>query len=101
MAKEKQTGRSSGRTTTPGSDKKEIREKGIGFAIPASSYKFLLAGFLVVIVGFFLMAGGGSKDPNVFNPDIFSFRRITLAPLVVLAGFAFIGWAIMRRPANE
>jgi hypothetical protein len=47
------------------------------------------------------MAGGGSTDPNVFNPDIFSFRRITLAPVVVLFGFAFVGYAIMKREKKD
>jgi hypothetical protein len=44
------------------------------------------------------MAGGKSDDPNVFNPEIFSFWRITLAPIIVVGGFAFIGWAIMKKP---
>ena len=44
------------------------------------------------------MAGGASDDPNVFNEEIFSFRRITLAPIVVLFGFAFEIYAIMRKP---
>ena len=43
------------------------------------------------------MAGGGSDDPNVFNEDIYGFRRITLAPIVVLAGFAFEVYAIMKK----
>ena len=46
------------------------------------------------------MLGGKSDDPNVFNEDIFSFRRITLAPIVVLAGFIFEIWAIMKKPKN-
>jgi hypothetical protein len=46
------------------------------------------------------MVGGRSDDPNVFNKEIFNFRRITLSPLIVLAGFIFEIWAIMRRPKN-
>ncbi len=70
-----------------------------GFAIPKENYKFLLIGFLIIILGFTLMVGGGSDDPKVFNGDaLFSFRRITLAPIVVLAGFVFEIWAIMRKP---
>ncbi len=46
------------------------------------------------------MIGGGSDDPNVFNPEIFSFRRITLAPMVCLVGFITILVAIMWRPKN-
>jgi len=55
-------------------------------------------GFAVIIVGFILMAGGRSDDPKVFSDDIFSFRRVTLAPLIVLAGFIFEIYAIMKRP---
>jgi hypothetical protein len=46
------------------------------------------------------MIGGGSEDPNVFNPEIFSFRRITLAPIVVLAGFIIEVFAILYKPKN-
>ncbi|MDL2231393.1 DUF3098 domain-containing protein [Porphyromonadaceae bacterium OttesenSCG-928-L07] len=82
---------------------KETREPGNkpSFPMPVSSYKMILIGFGVVILGFVLMAGGGSENPDVFNYDIFSFRRITLAPIVVLLGFAFIFWAIMRKPKES
>ena len=53
------------------------------------------------VLGFMLMMGGKSQDPNVFNEnEIFSFRRITLAPIVVLAGFIFEIWAIMKKPKS-
>ena len=68
-----------------------------GFGIPRENYKFLLAGVAMIFIGYLLMMGGGSDDPNVFNPEIFSFRRITLAPLVCLGGFAVILVAIMRK----
>ena len=58
----------------------------------------MLIGFAVIVLGFILMSGGGSDDPNVFNEDMFSFRRITLAPLLVLGGFAFEIYAIMKKP---
>jgi hypothetical protein len=58
----------------------------------------LVIGFAVIIVGFLLMIGGKSNSPNEFNPEIFSFRRITLAPIVVLAGFIFEIYAIMKKP---
>ncbi|MDE5611180.1 MAG: DUF3098 domain-containing protein [Odoribacter sp.] len=73
----------------------------IGFPIPVSSYKMILIGFGIVVLGFILMMGGGSNNPDEFNYDIFSFRRITLAPIVVLGGFGFIFWAIMRKPKQE
>ena len=68
-----------------------------GFAIDSANYKILLAGVALIFIGYLLMMGGGSEDPNVFNPEIFSARRITVAPLVCLAGFAIILVAIMRR----
>lgn len=67
------------------------------FGIARENYKFFIAGVALIVLGYLLMMGGGSEDPNVFNPEIFSFRRITLAPLVCLAGFATIMVAIMRR----
>ena len=71
------------------------------FALPKENYTYLLVGFVVIIIGFALMIGGKSTDPNVFNgEEIFSFRRITLAPIVVLIGFIFEMWAIMRKPSE-
>jgi len=59
-------------------------------------------GFAIIILGFVLMIGGKSQDPLVFNEEeIFSFRRITLAPIVVLAGFIFEIWAIMKKPKSS
>jgi hypothetical protein len=69
------------------------------FALGKENYKLLVIGFGIIILGFILMIGGKSEDPNVFNEEqIFSFRRITLAPMVVLAGFIFEIWAIMKKP---
>ena len=64
-----------------------------------TNYKLMLIGFAVIVLGFILMSGGGSDDPNVFNEDMFSFRRITLAPLLVLGGFvtAFVSGFIACR----
>lgn len=83
------------------SDLKNTSYKKVGFPIPVSSYKMILIGFGIVVFGFILMMGGGSNDPDTFNYEIFSFRRITLAPIVVLGGFGFIFWAIMRKPKKE
>ena len=67
-------------------------------AFGRENYRLLIASVVVVIIGFLLMAGGGTDDPAVFNYDeIFSFRRITLAPLVVLAGFGLAIYAIMKK----
>ncbi len=72
-----------------------------GFALGKENLKLLVIGFLIIIAGFLLMIGGKSTDPNVFNEEIFSFRRITLAPIVVLFGFLFEIYAIMKKPKSE
>jgi hypothetical protein len=59
------------------------------------NYRMLLVSLAVIGIGFILMAGGGSEDPNVFNPEIFNFRRIRLAPTVVLLGFGLAIYAIL------
>ena len=65
------------------------------------NYLMMLGGIVVIVIGFMLMAGGGSDNPDEFNPEMFSFRRITLAPIVVLLGFAFEIYAIMKKPGPE
>ena len=80
--------------------KKDDREK-VNFALGRENYKLLAIGFVIVVIGFLLMLGGRSDDPNKFSTTIFSFRRITLAPIVVLAGFIFEIWAIMKKPKEE
>jgi membrane-bound ClpP family serine protease len=79
--------------------KNENKEKP-NFALGRENYKLLAIGFAIIVLGFLLMLGGKSHDPNVFSNKIFSFRRITLAPIVVLAGFAFEIWAIMKKPKD-
>ena len=56
---------------------------------------------LLITLGFILMSGGGSDDPNVFNPEIFSFRRIRLAPTVILIGFSLAIYAILLAPKKS
>jgi hypothetical protein len=65
------------------------------------NYMLLITGLVMIGLGYLLMIGGGSEDPNVFNEEIFSFRRITLAPMVCLVGFIVIIAAIMWRPASN
>ena len=65
------------------------------FALPYKSILYIIIGFAVMVLGYVLMAGGGSDDPNVFNMEMFSFRRTVLAPIVILAGMVEIIWAIM------
>ena len=80
---------------------KNDTNKNVGFALGKHNYKLLAIGFAIIVIGFLLMLGGKSDDPNVFNEKIFSFRRITLAPIVVLGGFIFEIWAIMKKPGKE
>jgi len=68
------------------------------FLFDKVNYKILLIGIAVIALGFILMSGGGSDDPNVFNEDVFSFRRIRLAPTTVLIGFGITIYAILKNP---
>ena len=61
------------------------------------NYLYMLVGVLIIVLGFMLMSGGGEHTATEFDESIFSFRRITLAPIVVIAGFAFEVFAIMKR----
>ena len=70
--------------------------KNDGFALPKKNILYIIAGFAVMLVGYLLMSGGGSDDPNVFNAEMFSFRRMVVAPVVILAGMVFEIWAIMH-----
>jgi hypothetical protein len=72
------------------------------FALTKENYILLLIGFAIIVVGFLLMVGGGSHDPKVFNEkELFSFRRITLAPIIILVGFVFEIYAIMKKPKHD
>lgn len=73
-------------------------KKSSGLALPKENYKILLIGLAAVILGFILMSGGGSENPAEFDPEIFSFRRITLAPFVVMLGYGVVLYGIMKRP---
>ena len=71
------------------------------FLFDKVNYKILLVGLAVIALGFILMSGGGSEDPNVFNEAIFSFRRIRLAPAVVLLGFGITVYSILKNPKKQ
>lgn len=72
------------------------------FALGKENFILLLVGFAIIILGFVLMIGGKSDSPAEFNyEEIFSFRRITLAPIVVLFGFIFEIYAIMKKPKSS
>lgn len=65
--------------------------------LSVKNYLLILVGAVVIIIGFVLMSGGDAATPESFNGNIFSFRRITLAPIVVVAGFVFEIYAILKR----
>ena len=68
------------------------------FLFDKINYTILLIGIAVITLGFILMSGGGSEDPNIFNEEIFNFRRIRLAPTTVLIGFGITIYAILKNP---
>ena len=84
------------KTTTKDKNTSEL-----GFALGKENYRLMAIGFGIIVLGFILMIGGSSDDPNVFNPEVFSFRRITLAPLLLLFGFLFEIYAILKKPKKD
>jgi len=79
--------------------KEELKEQQKNaFIFERKNYLFMIIGLVVIAIGFILMSGGGSDDPEVFNPDIFSPRRIRLAPTIVIIGFAIEVYAILLNP---
>lgn len=80
-------------------DKKQTNNN-IEFVFDKTNYKLMLIGLAVIVIGFILMSGGRSDDPNVFNNEMFNFRRIVIAPLLVFGGFIFEIYAIMKKPKN-
>jgi len=76
-------------------------KKDLGFPLGKENLMIIGIAVVLIIIGFFLVSGGGSDDPNVFSKDIFSFRRITLAPIVMLLGYGLVIYGIMRKPKHE
>ena len=68
------------------------------FLFDKSNYKYVIIGILFIILGFILMSGGGSDNPNVFSEEIYSFRRIRVAPALILIGFGIQVYAILKTP---
>jgi len=77
--------------------KKNIEPVNKNFAFASTNYKWLGIGLALLVLGYLLMSGGGSDDPDVFSYEIFNFRRITLAPYIVLAGYGTILYAILKK----
>ncbi len=71
------------------------------FVFGKKNYITMIIGLAFITLGFILMSGGGSEDPNVFNPEIYNFRRIKLAPTLVLIGFGIQVYAILLNPNKK
>ncbi len=82
-------------------EKKRKEDSESVFVFGKKNYKFMFIGIACIALGFILMAGGGSDDPNVFNPEIFNWRRIRLAPTLILIGFAIQVYAILLNPDKK
>jgi len=75
-------------------DNKNTNKK---FLFDSKNYKLLFISIIILLIGFFLMSGGGSNDPTKFNTEIYNFRRIRLAPTLVIIGFLFSIFSILSR----
>lgn len=82
-------------------DKKQIAARKSSALFGRENYKWMIIGLIVIIIGLVLMIGGKSEDPNQFNAkEVYSMRRITLAPILILLGLGLEVFAIFRRPDN-
>ena len=75
--------------------------EGKHFAFHKQNYILLIAGLVILGIGFLLMIGGGSDDPNVFSYALFDFQRLTLAPILLLVGYILEIFAILYRPGAK
>lgn len=82
-------------------EQKRKQEAKTNFIFGKKNYKWMFIGLGFIVLGFILMSGGGSDDPNVFNPEIFNIRRIRLAPTLVLIGFGIQIYAILLNPNDS
>ena len=71
---------------------------GKGFLFNKRRYRILFLSIFIIALGFIIMSGGESSDPDIFNEEIYSFRRIRIAPLIVIIGFAIEIYAILTKP---
>lgn len=77
-------------------------EKNQVFLFDKQNYIWMIVGVVLILVGLFLMAGGKSQDPHQFNyNEVYSFTRITLAPIIMMVGFAIEVYAIMKKPVDN
>ncbi len=79
-------------------NKQKPEDEMVTFAFSRQNYRLIIIGIVIITLGFILMIGGGSEDPNVFSYKLFNFQRLTLAPILILAGYIIEIFAIMKRP---
>ncbi len=89
--------------------KKEIKKEGkatelhpkLHFAFTKKNYTLLAAGILLLIIGYLTLSGGGSKDPNQFSYDLFSARRMVVAPIILILGYGIVAYGILLKDKNS
>jgi len=81
--------------------KPRAKDEGPSFVFDKQNYILIIAGLFLLAVGFILLIGGGSDNPQVFNYSLFDFQRLTLAPILILVGYLIEIFAIMRRPKTH
>ncbi len=74
-----------------------MENKNKRFLFGSNNYKLLLVSIIILFIGFLLMSGGGSDDPSKFNSEIYNFRRIRLAPILIIIGFVFSILSILKK----
>ena len=74
-----------------------MENKNKRFLFGSNNYKLLLVSIIILFIGFLLMSGGGSDDPSKFNSEIYNFRRIRLAPILIIIGFILSVLSILKK----
>lgn len=80
---------------------KQINDSNVNMVFGKKNYLFMAIGVVLIVFGLVLLSGGGSKDPAVFNPEIFNTQRLVIAPLLMLAGFVVEIYAIMAKEKKQ
>lgn len=99
MAKKIVAPKAGARKATGSDERRETSPNTLAFS--KENYYIILAGVGLLVIGYLLMVGGGSDDPKVYNPEIFSARRITVAPITLLIGFGVVLFGIMKTPKKK
>jgi hypothetical protein len=86
--------------TKKSTEKPQLKEGNDTFVFTKKNYQIMIAGLLVIFIGYFLMTGGNGDDPTKFYPEIFDFRRLTLAPILILVGLVIEIFAIFYKDNN-